>query len=296
MLSGVDIRIRKAMAVIAALVCAMTAAHAQFLTYPLYIGSAQPVRDEFGRNLVGSATMQTDLCDRVEVFLTTNGVIYPPDIHGEPDFRNVVITGGVSCIGNHTAMGLTNSGLFSIQITDNKPPPGTILFVRAFNAPTREAASFYGDSRIFTVVAGDQSVYYVSITNMLALDTQDADGDDLHNSWEESLGSDPLKIDTDGDGLNDGQEARAGTDPTDKDSVFLMASMRVGANKSVVLAWASVSGKRYQVQYTSDDLNSNPSYSNVNSVVTAAGLVTEVTITEGFLSGGGHYRVRLVEE
>ncbi|HBA83692.1 MAG TPA: hypothetical protein DCZ95_06315 [Verrucomicrobia bacterium] len=267
---------------------------AQNISYPLYIGNANPIKDEFGRNLVGAATMQIALCDRVEVFSTTNGIIYPPDVHGLPDPRNVVITNGITSIGNHTSMGLTNAGLFSLKLTDNKPLPGMKLFVRVFNAPTREAASFYGDSEVFSI--GFDSVYQISITNMTALNPFDQDGDGLSDSWEKSLGTDLARLDSDGDGIDDGQEMRAGTDAMDADSKFVMAWVRVGAGRDAVIAWESVPDKRYQVSCSHNDLMSDPDFVNVSAVITATAPITEITVPDGLLNEEGHYRVRLVED
>ncbi|HBA84493.1 MAG TPA: hypothetical protein DCZ95_10405 [Verrucomicrobia bacterium] len=266
-----------------------------YLSYPMYIGVSQPVQNEFGRNLTGAATMSTDRCDRVELLLTTNGVVYPPALDGTPDPRNVVITGGVSHIGSRTAMGLTNSGLFYFRFAENKPLPGARLFVRAFNAPSRQEASFYSDSAVFTV-DGSSSSYDVSMSAMNPLDSEDSDGDGVSNSMEESLGSNPDQTDSDGDGISDDLELRAGTDPTDRESVFVLAIARLNVDGTMTLFWPSAEGKRYQVEFTRDDLHSHPDFMPLGEVVTATGPVTETSIPKDELSASGHYRVRLMEE
>ncbi|OGV47087.1 MAG: hypothetical protein A2X46_09975 [Lentisphaerae bacterium GWF2_57_35] len=276
-----------------ALYALLAGAQAGELSYPLYIGNAQPIQDEFGRNLLGACTTAIDQCDRVEVLISTDGQIYPPASDGTPDPRNILLEDGVTAIGNHTSAELTNSGLFGFSIKTNKPLPGTKLFVRAFNAKDRGTASFYGDSAIINL--GFNAVYIISITNMIALDSNDGDGEGMNNSWEKSLGTDPNKADTDGDGLSDDQERRAGTDPLDAQSSLVMAEIRLGSNNRPLIAWASVEGKRYQLEYTGTDLRLNPTYVNVSLVITAAGAVSEVSVSEEVLNQTGQYRVRLVE-
>jgi hypothetical protein len=266
-----------------------------FLSYPIYIGASQPIQDEFGRNLIGAASLSTDQCDRVEILMTTDGLAYPPQIDGSPDPRNLVITGGVSSIGSHTAMGLTNSGLFCVRLDMQKPAPGTRLFVRVFNAPTRDSASFYGDSAVFTLHSASNN-YEISIVSMTPLDGGDSDGDGLNNSVEKSVGSDPEQTDSDGDGMSDAMELRAGMDPTDQESVFVLANVRLNGSRMPVLSWASAAGKRYQVESTSDALCAHPHFVPVGDVVTATGSITELTVPQVGASAGIHYRIRLVEE
>ncbi len=223
------------------------AAQAQFLIYPLYIGTSRPICDEFGRNLQGAATFPAERCDRVEILSSTNGAIYPPNKDGTPDPRNVIVDGGVSYVGNLTSRGLTNSGLFVVVFATNQPALGEKLFVRAFNAPTTDAASFYGDSEVF-INYGPSIMYDVLIDSMTPLDTDDDDGDGLHNSWEKSYGTDPLMPDSDGDGSSDGEEVRAGTDPSDALSFFALSAFSWNEINGCVLQWRSIPGRRYQVE------------------------------------------------
>ena len=48
---------------------------------------------------------------------------------------------------------------------------------------------------------------------LLNLDSQDQDGDGLHNTLEDSLGTNPSAPDSDGDGLSDREEVLSGLDP-----------------------------------------------------------------------------------
>ncbi len=268
---------------------------AQGLLYPLYFGTSRPIQNEFGRHLEGSAALPPELCARVEILSTTNGIIYPPNKDGTPDPRNTVLPGGVSFIGNLTARGLTNPGIFAVGFMTNQPVYGAKLFARAFNASSREAASFYSDSEVFTN-AGPFIKYDILFAPMTALDTADDDSDGLHNSWEESYGSNPLMTDSDGDGVDDGQEVRAGTSPVDANSVFLLTGFRAGAGSGAEISWSSVPGKRYQVEYTTDDLCRGPVHHSAGNVVTASGPQTQVHVPNDLLSGQGQFRVRLMED
>ena len=263
-------------------------------TIPLHLGTTTPIKDEYGANLMGTMLTDPSLCDRVEVLWATNG-IFPPDIDGNPDPRNAPVIGGVTTMGSLTDPGWTNPGLFAASIASPRPTPGAKLFVRVFNAPTREAASFYGDSAVFTVDSEYSYVYDITISSMNPLDASDNDSDGLNNSWEKSLGADPSNRDTDGDYMIDGDEFRAGTDMLDEDSVFVTVQINPDANGNAVISWDSVAGKRYQVECMDNPMGDPVCYTNVSDVITATSDATETIVTNGLMSGMGKYRVRLVE-
>ena len=58
-----------------------------------------------------------------------------------------------------------------------------------------------------------------------------------------------------------------------------------------IKAWKAklVPGKQYQVEYTTNDLAANPSFTSVGGVITAAADVTQTAIPSGLLDGVGHY-------
>lgn len=263
---------------------------------PPRIFNQDPILDEFGKVLQGNGSWPSNLCDRVEILRATNGVIHPPDYEGNPAVGNVLLPNGVSHIGDNVVPEV--EGLFCAIVWE-PPRAGWTLFVRVFNDPSRTGASFYADSAPFIMQADSENptqVYEVHIGAMQPLDTRDFDGDDLINSLEKSIGSDPNDPDTDKDWMRDGEEYRAGTDPTNPQSVFVMAWVTTGSGNDAVVGWESVSGKRYQVQYTTDQLSQDPEYQDVGNVVTATGPLSQIIVPDGLLIPRVVYRVRLVEE
>ena len=266
---------------------------AQGAVTPLHVGALEAIKDEFGTNLHGSALSNPDECDIVQVLWASNSVINPPAYDGTPDPENPPVEGGLSRIGNLTASILSDPGFFSVAIGDPRPLSGQ-MFVRVFNAPNLDDASFYADSQVLTL-SGNNSLIaeFGSTTN--PLDPRDFDDDGLNNSWEKSLNSDPNDPDTDGDNMIDGWEFRAGTDMKDETSVFLAVHISAASPDDALLSWASVAGKQYQVEYM-DITGAGPlCYSNVSAVITADSEMTATTITNGLSGGTGKYRVRLVE-
>lgn len=265
---------------------------------PAYIYTQQPILDEFGQILRGHASLPMEQCDLVEIYRTTNGVVYPPDVNGNPDTRNTLVSGGTFGIGAYVSPELENPGIFCAVLRE-RPKADWKLFVRVYNASTRAGASFYGDSPVFTVLSDSANLnqtYEVAVTNLVPMDTRDFDNDGLINSLEKSYLADMYNPDSDGDNMLDGEEYRAGTSPTDAQSAFIMAWVVVGDNDDAYIAWESVPGKRYQVEFTPDDLKEDPIYENISAVVTASSSVTQTLIPSGFLDEGGAYRVRLVED
>jgi len=122
------------------------------------------------------------------------------------------------------------------------------------------------------------------------------DGDGLVNSWEQSLGSRIDNPDSDRDGMSDGDEMRAGTDLLDSDSLLLITSTLSFSGTDVILSWTSVTGKNYEVQFTSTDLGLNPEFQDVSFVVQGTNDITSSIITNGVLLGPGTFRIGLVED
>lgn len=279
---------------------------------PLHVGNSIPVTDEFGQVLPGQASQPGCL---VMVLQTTNGVIYPPDVNGQPDPRNPLLPGGTAGIGKLARRDATRPGVFGMAMP--RPADGAKLFVRIFNSSNTASASFYGDSALFTVNANVDFNANITATT-LPLDAGDDDGDGLNNSWEKSYGSNssasdsdgdglsdldehnqglhPALADTDGDGMPDGSEVRAGTDAANPSSYLGVGAMQPTDN-DLVVQWSSVTGKQYQVEYTTTDLAQPTSFTPLSGLIPAStGNVTYTVLTNAMqLPGVNIYRIRLIE-
>ena len=277
---------RKSVATVVILFCFAPFVHAQ-ITTPLHIGAMEALHDQWGDLLTGTAALPGDI---VQVLWASNGVAYPPAIDGVPDPQNPPVENATSGIGALTLPSLGHSGLFSISLASPRPPNGAQIFVRVFNENDLKKATFYGDSRVFTVNGNEIfTVGLMATTN--ALDPIDPDNDGLNNSWEGVYMSDPNNPDTDGDGMMDGDEARVRTDMLDSNSVFTVATVFKAEGKNIHIGWDSVPGEAYRVQYTTNDLASEPVFLNVSAVITAETYETSAIITNGLLRGLGHYRI-----
>jgi hypothetical protein len=98
--------------------------------------------------------------------------------------------------------------------------------------------------------------------------------------------------DTDGDGQSDLNEVLAGTEPLSLESVFAIRSVTRSADGSVTVAWSSVTGKRYQLEYK--DTVEDKGWKQAGAEVVASGLsASGMDDTAGVAVR--LYRVRLVE-
>lgn len=286
---------------------------AQMLLGPLHVGATTPIVNEFGEVLPGQASAPGCL---VMVLWASNSVIYPPAVDGQPDPRNPVFEGGLAGIGKLSRSDLERPGTFGMAL--NRPADGSKLFIRVFNGTNTSSSSFYGDSGLFTVTANvGFDALIAGTTNVL--DPGDDDLDGLNNSWEKSYGSDsskadsdddgladlaehqmglnPARSDTDGDGMPDGHELRAGTLPDDQASYLGVAQLQP-TQMNLVIRWASVTGKFYQVEGSEDALTNPDAFIQLSEVIPAdTGTVTYTTLTNAMQDPGMHfYRIRLVED
>lgn len=237
---------------------------AEGICVPLYAGNAVPLKDEFGRPMRGSPALAAAANrPRVEVrYAYTNrypeGEVFAPGIHGESSPYNPLVAADVQ-IGMGLNASEANSGLFC-AVFPTRPPAGTKLFARAFNAPNPAESTFYADSAIVAVGSNDTALVF-AFEPLDALDSADDDGDGLENSWEELLGiDDRATSDYDGDGMSDLNEMLAGTAPDDPNSKLAFQLVRRETTpaalveggtptRPVRVKWQSVPGKTYRLEY-----------------------------------------------
>ena len=272
---------------------------------PLYVGNLEPVRDQYDRPLVGSYHPAAAASrSRVEIRTAPNGIIYPPSSGGIAHPNNPALPGeSVGGVGMNAAE--PHCGLFAM-VFPVRPPAGTKIFARSFNAPTAEEASFYADSALVTLEANATSLVF-SFGPAKPLDDADDDGDGLINSWEKALGiDDRLTGDYDGDNIGDYQEMLAGTAPDDPGSLLAFREIRPDkaaqpaggggqATAPVRVKWQSVPGKSYQLFYI-PDLVGEQEYIPVGGVVTADDDEYEIEMVVDLPTGAvkGNFRVKLV--
>lgn len=244
--------------------------------------------------------------DLVMILWASNDFPYPPDVDGNPNPANApvidseMLENGRTFVGAGCIDGISPPGIISVIISNTvRFDVNRSVFVRVFNAPTQEGASFYGEG-IPQRVPEEGHLYFTIDKTRYPLDSGDNDGDGLNNSWEESSGTDPDDPHSDTDGVNDWEEWVAGTDGRDPDSVFILARIRQGVGDEALVGWDSVAGKRYEVYYTTDPLDGDPppEWSLVSGPdpITAVSALTELPVASGLAAGRGHFRVTVLQE
>jgi len=303
---------------------------AQGIAMPLYAGNVVPLHDECGRLMRGSPSAAgAGSRPLVEVrYAYTNrnvlGEIFAPGTNGAASevYNPKVSTNAADAAGMGLNASTADSGLFCLVLT-KRPPAGTRIFARAFNAPTAAEATFYADSAPVEVKSNETAVVF-AFGAMQALNAADSDGDGLSDSHEALLGiDDRLTPDYDDDGMSDYAEWLAGTAPDDATSLLAfrlvtrepaVAPLGNGeeAPRPVRVKWQSVPGKKYQLQYVPALANATgappafvtvapPDFITVPVLGDANGIVTAgpgeyememwVDVEERFT---GTFRVRLV--
>lgn len=299
------------LALLLALLSPLGLAQAQVLS-PLHVGAAGSISNEFGVVLAGHASQPG--C-AVRVLWATNG-IYPPNLDGSANPSNAPVTRGQCGVGYLTSPYMTNSGLFGLLI--HPRPASGRAFVRVFNHADPAQATFYADSPVMDINATTPILAAKMGSTTNAIDPADDDSDGLNNSWEKSYGSDPDEADSDHDGLNDGDEHllglsptladtdhdgvsdshewRAGTDGRDPASFLGLSELTPADADHLVVQWASVPGKMYQVE-ASTDLASPEAFTPITGLIPAdSGAMTATTLTNALPNGGiWLYRIRLAE-
>ena len=284
---------------------------------PLYVGNVEPVRDPYGRPMAGSP-QASDAASRSRVELRVapyGGQRIPPTTTGGASSLNRLVTvdgSSVGGIGLNSA--LPDSGLFCM-VFPQRLPTNEMVFARAYNAPTVEAATFYADSYPVRLPTRATDSSRVLVFEPAApLDPGDDDEDGLNNSWEKLLGTDDRpSADYDEDGMSDYYEMLAGTDLTDPGSLLVLRSIEREAgtapagmggadSKPVRVKWQSMPGKKYQLQYVSTLLDQQEfipvlTEEGLDYVIAGEGefeIEMRVDVTEGMVEG--FFRVKLIRE
>ena len=137
--------------------------------------------------------------------------------------------------------------------------------------------------------AGNLTLFQISIFTPGA----DSDADGMQDDWEityfGNLSRDGTG-DLDDDGMTDLAEFLSGTLPNDPASVLFISEVAVITPSSVTIEWASLPGKRYQVQYA--DSLAPGQWTNLGAEITATGTTSSVQDTRS-IQGERYYRVQL---
>jgi len=262
-------------------------------TVSQYIGTESPIVDEFGDLLLGTAPDSGDYGippvegDFVQIFHAVDNVIHPPAADGTPHPHNVLLA--TSRIGWGLSPVLDRPAKFSAAIAP-RPEGGAKIFVRVFNAPSLEKATFYGDSQLYTVVSTQFEVFMAEVgSTSTPLDPDDSDGDGISNSWEASY-----TADNDNDGILNEEETLAGTRLDDPHSYLGFSRVAPTATGELVLEWPSVAGKTYVVEAA--DAASATDINRFETVgqLTATGPHSKFVIPNAFVKRAGCYRVCVI--
>ena len=273
---------------------------------PLYIGNNIPALDEYGVPLTGSNDQrQQNLRCLVELRMVLDGQIHAPDPDtGEAHENNpLVCSDAVGGMGQNASA--SDSGIFCM-IFPTRLPAGLRLFARAYNDRQARKATFYCDSSIVMVPSYLTSLV-ITFGEAQPMDPRDIDADGLANSWEASMGTDGrFTPDFDGDGVSDLEEMLAGTGATDASSLLAIRSIvpegssevRMagdGAPRKARMGFASVAGKRYQVECVTNLVGPQECIP-LSDVITATGDETEIVVELPDEPAFCTLRVRLVVE
>ncbi len=133
------------------------------------------------------------------------------------------------------------------QLSDFNPQTGkaTYLPSRGYQGPDRimfRAMDGFTNSNIATI-------------NFTVVAPTDSNGNGLPDHWETTYGVTDPNADSDGDGQTDFAEYKANSNPTNAASVFRILAAGWQTNHQFGLAWSSVGGTRYRIQYADSEFN-----------------------------------------
>jgi hypothetical protein len=186
-------------------------------------------------------------------------------------------------------------------IRDFDPATGTFTYWPAYG--------YRGsDWFLFSASDGQASSGSASI-NLNIVAPPDADANGLPDAWEAAYGLSDPNDDADGDGQSNLAECLANTNPTNAASVLRISEWVRQTNGHVSLAWPSIGGVRYRVQYRNGSALSGVAGAFTDIVrpltnemdLSPYGSVSTQAFTDDFTLTGGsptnhsrYYRVRVV--
>jgi hypothetical protein len=199
----------------------------------------------------------------IGVYTNSNNNQAAPTLSSNPILSTVANPGGTDVSGS-----LTSAASTTFRIEFFASPAGNDegqYFVGAANAVTNGAgtATFSGASAVhlsaavpsgyvITATATDPNGNTSQFSAPQTVVTTDSDSDGLPDNYQSAHpGVTGANADYDGDGVTNLQEFRAGTDPKDPKSVFRISSVAENLG-SLQLAFDSVSGKTYRLEYRDD--------------------------------------------
>jgi hypothetical protein len=168
----------------------------------------------------------------------------------------------------------------------------------------------YRGSDRFTFTASDgQATSAAATMNFTVVSPPDTNANSLPDSWEAAYGLSDPEGDADGDGQSNLEECLANTNPTNAASVLQITDWLRLTNGHVSLAWDSIGGTRYRVQFRNGTDTSGVlgAFTDLVQPLTNEmdaspyGATSAQTFTDDFTLTGGsptnhsrYYRIRVV--
>lgn len=142
----------------------------------------------------------------------------------------------------------TNSLPLRGVLNNFNPTAGTVTYIPVRGSRSLDGFAYTASDGVGASAPGNLTIFIAP--------PLDIDANGLPDAWETSYGVTNALADNDGDGQNNLQEYFAGTNPTNAASALRITSTSLDPGGSFNLAWSSVGGTRYHVQYANGSTNS----------------------------------------
>lgn len=258
---------------------------------PLRMAAAEPILNEHGEVIEGHARQDPAERPLVHILYVGEGREPPDEWTGAPHIQNDLFL--ETHIGSLVASSLTHSGLFGATIPDRRSALNQDIFVRVYNRPTTGESLFYAEStNALTVTDSEEPlmVYMGPMTNIIHHRSTANDG--IPDWWKVKAGLDPTElVDLDaprpGFNMTLREALIAGADPMDPLARFVVTSVeplystthfweyvwedddpdsptygllftqRIYDVIGDIVAWPSVEGRKYALEYATNLLLSD---------------------------------------